>query len=458
MPHTNRTSLRASILTAGNLSARVDMGTGAVATWGELAGAAAFALRQAEFRGLSVFLETPSSLRAAEAMIQFDGVVRRMVLYPPDMSRDHLAYLASVAETDLIVTENQDLNRIIPKRKPAPQAHPQPGAALQTEWILLTSGTTGIPKLVQHTLASLTGAIAPRDPSSGPVVWSTFYDIRRYGGLQIFLRAALTGSSLILADPQESLTDFLVRAGERGVTHISGTPSQWRRVLMSAAANALTPSYIRLSGEIADQAILNQLQSQYPNAEIAHAFASTEAGVVLEVNDVAMGIPTDSIGYNPNVETKVVNGTLRVRSSRTASAYLGKDAPPLQDLEGFVDTGDVLEERDGRYYFAGRRDGTINVAGLKVHPEEVEAVLNRHPDVSMSLVRRKKSSITGALVVADVVLKPSTPSQANGDAMLQKDILQFCRDKLAHYKVPVVINFVPAIDVADSGKLIRRDA
>ena len=69
-----------------------------------------------------------------------------------------------------------------------------------------------------------------------------------------------------------------------------------------------------------------------------------------------------------------------------------------------------LELRDGRYHFLGRRDGVINVGGLKVHPEEVEAVLNRHPQVRLSLVKTKKNPITGALVVADVLLKdPSIP-------------------------------------------------
>jgi acyl-CoA synthetase (AMP-forming)/AMP-acid ligase II len=304
----------------------------------------------------------------------------------------------------------------------------------------------------------LTGAIALRHPSSEPVVWSTFYDIRRYGGLQIFLRAALTGTPLVLSGSHESTADFLVRASERGVTHISGTPSQWRRALMSPSVDAIAPAYVRLSGEIADQAILNQLQSLYPHARIAHAFASTEAGVVLEVNDGSMGIPAKAIQHTAHVEMKVEDGTLRVRSNRTASAYLGKNSPPLKDPEGFVDTGDVLELRDGRYYFAGRRDGVINVGGLKVHPEEVEAVLNRHPEVGMSLVRTKKSSITGGLVVADIVLKRSAHSEACSARVLQHDILKFCRDELALYKVPVVINFVPSLAVADTGKLIRRHA
>ena len=99
---------------------------------------------------------------------------------------------------------------------------------LPTEWVLLTSGTTGRPKMALHTLASLAGAIGANE-SQTEVIWSTFYDIRRYGGLQIYLRAVLTRSSLLLAGPQEPLANFLQRAGGAGVTHISGTPSHWRR-------------------------------------------------------------------------------------------------------------------------------------------------------------------------------------------------------------------------------------
>ena len=57
------------------------------------------------------------------------------------------------------------------------------------EWVMFTSGTTGAPKMVAHTLAALTGAIKPADAQAEKIVWGTFYDIRRYGGLQILLRA-----------------------------------------------------------------------------------------------------------------------------------------------------------------------------------------------------------------------------------------------------------------------------
>src|SRR4029077_19423073 len=100
---------------------------------------------------------------------------------------------------------------------------------------------------------------------------------------------------------------------------------------------------------------------------------------------------------------RVEGDTLRVRSSRTAQRYIGRGESLLDPL-GFVDTGDVVERRGERYYFVGRRGVIINVGGLKIHPEEVEAVINRHPGVHMSRVTARKNPITGAIVAAEVVL------------------------------------------------------
>lgn len=227
---------------------------------------------------------------------------------------------------------------------------------------------------------------------------------------------------------------------------------------MSSAARLVSPLYVRLSGEIADQAILNHLKKMFPNAGIVHAFASTEAGVAFEVRDGLSGFPEAVLENTPGVEMKVEDGSLRIRSSRNATCYLGKNAPQLKDDAGFVDTGDVLDLRDGRYYFVGRRDGTINVGGLKVHPEEVECVINRHPAVQMSLVRTKKNAVTGSLVIADVVLRPDRQVEHRDVNALRSDITLLCRDALSSYKVPAAINFLPALVVSESGKVLRRNA
>ena len=92
-------------------------------------------------------------------------------------------------------------------------AEQHPLRNVPTEWVLLTSGTAGVPKMVVHSLASLTGADRRRAASRRPVVWGTFYDIRRYGGLQIFLRAVLGGASLVLSSAGEPIADHLARLG-----------------------------------------------------------------------------------------------------------------------------------------------------------------------------------------------------------------------------------------------------
>ena len=123
--------------------------------------------------------------------------------------------------------------------------------------------------------------------------------------------------------------------------------------------------------------------------------------------------------------------------------------------EGFVDTGDMVERRGDRYFFVGRKGGIINIGGLKVHPEEVEAVINRHPQVRMSLVRPKRSPFTGAIVIADVVLK-SACRHGDGESEVKDEILELCRGALPRHKVPAAISFVPALAVATTGKLERR--
>ena len=91
---------------------------------------------------------------------------------------------------------------------------------------------------------------------------------------------------------------------------------------------------------------------------------------------------------------------------------------------------------------------------MKVHPEEIEAVINRHPQVRMSLVRPKQNPITGAIVVADVVLKAE--GRRARQIELKDDILKLCREALPRHKVPAAISFVPALNVAATGKLLRR--
>jgi acyl-CoA synthetase (AMP-forming)/AMP-acid ligase II len=417
--------------------------------------------RLAELVGRSVLIATTGQLTSGLALIELDGVARRITILPPDVDPAHRGALIANAEVDAAVVDGDTsayFSNLPVVVTCTPQIQPSergPDGNVVTEWVLLTSGTTGVPKMVVHTLAGLVTAIPPQKFSE-TTVWATFYDIRRYGGLQIFLRAVLGGASLILSSAGEPIADHLSRLARHGVTHLSGTPSHWRRALMSPDIGKIAPGYVRLSGEIADQAILDHLRAAFPNSSVGHAYASTEAGVGFAVNDGLAGFPAAYFdGVRDGVEMKVVGGSLHIRSPGTASRYVTAQSGPLLDADRFVDTGDVVEQRGDRYFFAGRKGGIINIGGLKVHPEEVEAVINRHPLVRMSLVRSRQSPITGAIVVAEVVLN-SAGRGASQESEVRDDILKLCRDALPRHKVPVSISFVPALVVAATGKLARR--
>jgi acyl-coenzyme A synthetase/AMP-(fatty) acid ligase len=418
--------------------------------------------RLGELSGRSVLMAVSDQLISGLVMTEVDGVARRMLLCPPDLNADHLQSLMQDADIDAVVTDqperwaSSDVKLIVPAGPPMGAAAPT-RTERATEWLMLTSGTSGVPKIVGHTLEALTGAIVADGPARNAAVWATFYDIRRYGGLQIFLRAIVGGGSMVLSSPGEALADHVARLQARGVTHISGTPSHWRKLLMSGATSSFTPRYVRLSGEIADQAVLDGLRDAFPAASVGHAYASTEAGVGFAVNDGREGFPADIVGnVRDGVEMKVEDGSLRIRSKRTAHAYVGRTAAELTDSDGFVDTGDMVELRGDRYHFVGRRGGIINIGGLKVHPEEIEAVINRQPEVRMSRAKSRRSPITGGIVVADVILADNVDA-GRGDEIRAR-ILADCKASLAPHKVPAVIKFVAALDITAAGKLARHDA
>ena len=328
-------------LTLRGLIERAGAGSRAVVTpehrvaFADFAAASPFGEARARLAGLSVILHVRDMALAAAALIDLDGLSRRIVLAPPGWGAAELESAALSAEADAIAHDRLvspvkielEATLALPMRAVALTREP----ALETEWVLPTSGTTGPPKLVVHTLATLTGAIddAPRQQ------WATFYDIRRYGGLQVFLRALSGSGSLWVNGPDETLEAFLVRLGEAGVTHISGTPSHWRKALMSGEAGRIDPEYVRLSGEIADDAILAALGEQYPRARIEHAYASTEAGVAFTVGDGKAGFPAALVEAGGAVKMRVVDGALQLKSERTALRFLGEQRGAARRRRGF---------------------------------------------------------------------------------------------------------------------------
>src|SRR5260370_15722263 len=159
--------------------------------------------RLGDLAGRSVLLAVEDQLLSAIAMTEIDGVARRMLLCPPDFNADHIEALIEDTEIEAVVTDHPPrwtdagVYLVVGVRPPAPATGKKVKTGRATEWLMLTSGTSAVLKIVGHPLEGLTRAIGASGPPRGaPPVLATFYDIRHDGGLQIFVRAIFSGGSI----------------------------------------------------------------------------------------------------------------------------------------------------------------------------------------------------------------------------------------------------------------------
>lgn len=389
----------------------------------------------------------------ARSLVALDGAVSALLLASYSFSPEVVAALARTAGITRIVsdrTDLADLDAVAPADVRGPAI---PGAApVATEWLMTTSGTTGIPKIVTHSLASLTRSVRAGRPARPPT-WGLLYDMTRFAGMQVGLQAMTGHGTLAVIDRDAPLAAQVAQMAAAGVTHLSATPTLWRRLLMAPGVERLPLVQATLGGEIADQAVLDAIAARFPAARLTHIYASTEIGVGFAVNDGLAGFPEDYLRPEApaGLGLRVEEGMLWLRPPEAhRTRYLG-DAQLDVDGAGYVRSGDRVERRDGRILFLGRDSGVVNVGGVKVHPERVEAVLNALPGVSLSHVAAKASPITGSLLVATIV--PADP--AADRAALKREIMAAAQAALEREAVPAIYRFVDRLDTNAAGKIVR---
>ena len=430
----------------------------------DILGETCLADRLGELSGRSVLLAVADQLISGIVMTELDGVARRMLLCPPDLNAGYLQALMEDAGIDAVVTDHParwaDAGTQLIVTAGAPgHAAAKAQTERATEWLMLTSGTSGVPKIVSHTLEGLTGAIVADSPArSGPAVWATFYDIRRYGGLQIFLRAIIGGGSMVLSEPGEPLADYIARLRAAGVTQISGTPSHWRKLLMSGSVAGFSPRYVRLSGEIADQAVLDGLSRAFPEASIGHAYASTEAGVGFAVNDGLEGFPATMIGDNRDgVEMKVEDGSLAdsfdanrpclCRPKRSGAGRCSKDSSIPATWSNCAETDTISS--------GGAAASSISAASRFIRKKSKPSSTGMPR--SECRAPNRGAARSPAPSWSPMSFWPKAADASRSDE-IRDQILADCRASLPSYKVPAVIRFVRSLDITAAGKLARHDA
>ena len=245
-----------------------------------------------------------------------------------------------------------------------------------------TSGTTAYPKLVHHNFQSLSKTVKYPSKKNSNIRWGMIYDYTRFAGMQVLLQALISGSTIIQPSINQNLEQQIKFLIENDCTHLSATPTMWRKIIMTKNSKKLSLTNITLGGEIADQKILDTLKSVFRDAKIRHIFASTEAGVGFSVSDGKPGFPKSFLKNNPyNIELKISETRLWIKNKLVGKEYLGKEGNV--SINNWVDTGDNVKIIGDRVIFLGRESGSINVGGNKIHPEYLENVILDHPKVFM---------------------------------------------------------------------------
>lgn len=393
---------------------------------------------------------------ALRALAALDGIAETILLIPSYIPLEHIPRMLELARVHMIVADDaQDIHALgvstVTSRLDDLSSLPT-SITKKTAWILATSGTSGNPKLVAHTLETLTRSTKINPMRGVDVCWGLLYEWSRFAGLQILLQSALSGSTLLAPSIDMPLNKRITLFAESGCTHLSATPTMWRKIAMAPGADLLSLRQVSLGGEISDDRTLNTLGAMFPEARITHIYASTEAGVGFSVNDRRAGFPESYLTDPPQgVALRVVDGRLHLRNEGISPTYVGTGTSFITK-DGWIDTGDNVHVENDRVYFLGRDSGVINVGGNKVHPEEVEFVLLQYPGVIASRVFGKRSPITGALVVAEVAFETTPEDVKAAQVLLQ----QHARLSLEAHKVPALVRVVTEIESNATGKIARK--
>lgn len=314
-------------------------------------------------------------------------------------TRSQHEYFFESALVDVVI-EGDSVKRIDHNRKHdfIEQLRDQKHAGL----VLFSTGTTGRPKAILHDLTFFMQRFETPRPTLKTINFLLFDHI---GGLNTLLHT-LFNKGTVVAPKSRSVEDILETCAEYDIEVLPTTPTFLRMMLMSGLIPDQVPKSLRImtyGTERMDQPTLDALCELLPNVDFRQTFGMSELGIV-RVKSEARNSLFMKVG-GEGVETRVVDNVLEIRSKTKMLGYLNADSP--FDDEGWYNTKDIVEERDGYYKVTGRTSEVINVGGLKFMASEVERVALQFDGVELAKAEGKSNPITGQHVELTVQSAPN---------------------------------------------------
>jgi acyl-CoA synthetase (AMP-forming)/AMP-acid ligase II len=386
----------------------------------------------------------PGKVCAAVGEFSFDtgafllaALMQRCTVVPlREGAQGEISTLLGIAAADVLVDLHRgDLNhrpvRVEKRDSPLLRDFLRTG---QPGIIAFTSGSAGQPKAILHDFDRLLNNVCRFDRKGHRSL--IFLLFNHLGGINTLL-TVLSSTGGVAVIPGQRTTEEIAALVERArVELLPVTPTFLALMLASRCHERHDMSSLKLisyGAEPMPQSLLERVNRLFPHARFHQTYGMSEICLLRTKSrsSDSLWVKLGGDGF----DVRVVDGLLHIRSDFSMVGYLNAENPFLED--GWLPTGDRVEQDGDWVRFLGRDSDVINVGGEKVTPLEIESVLLEADNIIDARVRGEKDAMFGARIVADVALAaPEEPVE------LRRRLRHVCLEKLARYKVPVRFNIV----------------
>jgi long-chain acyl-CoA synthetase len=361
---------------------------------------------------------------------------------------------------------------LIAKNSPTP---PQHDIELDDLAVLqYTGGTTGLSKGAMLTHKNLSRNVQQTrawftSVETGDAVFLACLPFFHVYGMTVGMNfpISVAGTIVLMADPRD-LTGLIKNIAKHRVTIFPAVPSQLNAIINFPGVDKLDLTSVKACFS-ASAPLPSSVRERYESmtkGRIVEGFGMTETSPVTHCNPLAGMQKNGSIGVPmPNTDCRIVSledgvtdlpvgeeGELLIQGPQVMQGYWKRpDATKECIRGGWLYTGDIAKmDEDGYFYIVGRKKELIIAGGYNIYPNEIDDVLTKHPAVVEAGTIGVPDDKRGETVKSFVVLR-------EGESVTAEELILYCREQLAAYKIPRQIEFRDVLPKSGAMKILRRE-
>ena len=286
-------------------------------------------------------------------------------------------------------------------------------------------------------------------------------------GMTVTMNEAIYLAATIILLPRFQVDDCLEAINAYRPTRFPGVPTMYMGIINHPRVREYNISSIKVCSCGSAPLPVEALKrfEELTGGKISEGYGLTEASPVTHANPFSGKRKVGSIGLpRPDTDAKIVDletgektlppgeeGELCIRGPQVMKGYWNRPEETAKVLRnGWLYTGDIARmDEEGYFYIVDRKKDMILCGGFNVYPREVEESLYLHPQILEASVLGIPDPYRGETVKAFVVLKP-------GQKVTSEEIIEFCRQKMARFKVPTQVEFRKELPKSHVGKVLRK--